>query len=29
MKVKELARAEELAMENRKLIIAAWHEHIG
>ena len=29
MKVKELARAEELAEENRRIIIEAWHEHLG
>ncbi len=28
LKVHELARAEELALEHRKLIIEAWHEHI-
>lgn len=27
-KVKELARAEELAQEHRMLIIGKWHEHI-
>jgi len=29
MKVRELARAEELAEENRKIIIEAWHGHLG
>ena len=29
MKVRDLARAEELAKDNRKLIIEAWHEHLG
>lgn len=29
MKVQELARAEELAEENRMIIIKAWHEHLG
>ncbi len=28
-KVRELARAEELAEENRTIIIEAWHEHLG
>ena len=27
-KVKELARAEELAQQHRELIIQKWHEHI-
>ena len=27
LKVKELAKAEALATENRQLIIRAWHEH--
>ena len=27
LKVRELARAEELATENRTLIIQKWHEH--
>ena len=27
LKVKELAKAEALATENRQLIIGAWHEH--
>ncbi len=29
LKVKELARAEELATEHRDLIIQKWHEHIN
>jgi len=29
LKVKELARAEELAREHRKLIIQKWHEYVG
>lgn len=29
LKVRELARAEQLARENQALIIAHWHEHIG
>jgi hypothetical protein len=29
MKVKELARAEELARAHRKFIIHQWHEHVG
>lgn len=29
MKVRELARAEELAKENRRIIIDAWHEYLG
>jgi hypothetical protein len=29
LKLKELARAEELALEQRERIIAAWHEHLG
>ena len=29
LKVKELAQAEELARENRELIIRTWHEHLG
>jgi hypothetical protein len=28
-KLKELSRAQELAEENRAIIIAKWHEHIG
>ena len=27
--VRDLARAEELAQENRNNIIKAWHEHLG
>ncbi len=27
LKVRELARAEELATEHRELIIKSWHEH--
>jgi hypothetical protein len=29
LKMKELARAQELAQEHRQLIIEKWHEHIG
>lgn len=29
MKIKDLARAEELARENRELIIRHWHDHLG
>jgi hypothetical protein len=29
LKVRELARAEELATEHRNLIIEKWHEHIN
>ena len=29
LKVRELARAEELAREHQTLIIAKWHEHLG
>ena len=29
LKVKELARAEELAKEHRSLILEKWHEHLG
>ena len=29
MKVRDLARAQELAEENRELIISKWHEHLG
>ena len=29
MKVRELARAEELAAENRTIIIEKWNEHLG
>ena len=28
LKVQELARAEQLALEHRQLIIEAWHEYI-
>lgn len=28
LKVRELARAQELAQEHRQLIIEKWHEHI-
>jgi hypothetical protein len=28
LKVRELARAQELAEEHRQLIIEKWHEHI-
>ena len=28
LKVQELARAQELALERREFIIEAWHEHI-
>lgn len=28
LKVKELARAEELAFQNRERILKAWHEHL-
>jgi hypothetical protein len=28
IKVKELAKAEELARQNRKLILEKWHEHL-
>ena len=28
LKVRELARAERLAEENRELIVKAWHEHL-
>ena len=28
LKVKELARAEELAQQHRELIIQKWHEHV-
>jgi len=28
-KIKELSRAEELAQENRNLIIEEWHEHLA
>ncbi len=29
MKVRELARAEELAEENRSIILEKWNEHLG
>ena len=29
LKVRELAKAEELATEHRELIIQKWHEHIN
>jgi hypothetical protein len=29
LKVRELAKAEELASEHRELIIQKWHEHIN
>ena len=29
LKVKELARAEELALEHKELIMKAWHEYLG
>jgi hypothetical protein len=29
LKLAELRRAEELALENRDLILRSWHEHIG
>ena len=29
LKLKELSRAQELAEENRAIIIEKWHEHIG
>ena len=29
LKVRELAKAEELAAEHRELIIQKWHEHIN
>ncbi|HEV2437214.1 MAG TPA: DUF4160 domain-containing protein [Verrucomicrobiae bacterium] len=29
LKLRELAKAERLAEENKKLIIAKWHEHLG
>jgi hypothetical protein len=29
LKVKELARAEELVAERRQLIVEKWHEHFG
>ena len=29
LKLRELAKAEKLAEENKKLIIDKWHEHLG
>lgn len=29
MKVSELTRAQQLAEENRQLIVEKWHEHLG
>lgn len=29
MKVRELARAEQLAKDHRALILQKWHEHLG
>ena len=29
LKVRELARAQELAEENKETIIEKWHEHLG
>jgi hypothetical protein len=29
MKVRDLARAQELAEENKEIIIQKWHEHLG
>jgi len=29
MKLKELTRAEELALEHKELIVKAWHEYLG
>lgn len=29
MKMGELSKAQQLAVENRKLIVEKWHEHIG
>lgn len=29
MKVSELSRAQQLAEENRQLIVERWHEHLG
>ncbi len=29
LKVQELARAQELAEQNRDLIVRKWHEHLG
>jgi hypothetical protein len=29
LKLQELRRAEELALESRELILRSWHEHLG
>ena len=29
MKLRELAKAQRLAQENRQLILEKWHEHLG
>lgn len=29
MKMSELTKAQQLAVENRQLIVEKWHEHIG
>jgi hypothetical protein len=29
MKMSELSKAQQLAVENRQLIVEKWHEHIG
>ena len=29
MKISELSKAQQLAVENRQLIVEKWHEHIG
>jgi hypothetical protein len=29
LKVKELARAQQLAEENKRLIVQKWHEHLA
>jgi len=29
MKISELSKAQQLAEENRQLIVEKWHEHIG
>jgi hypothetical protein len=29
MKMSELTKAQQLAEENRQLIVEKWHEHIG
>ncbi|MFZ4397146.1 MAG: hypothetical protein ACOYOU_16145 [Kiritimatiellia bacterium] len=29
MKMGELSKAQQLAVENRQLIVEKWHEHIG